>query len=252
MRTRRVLRGIALVLVLVIASSRQAHADTIDHSAWDGLLKQYVDDNGRVAYRRLQSEAGDTLRGYLATLATAPVEKLAPKERLAFWINAYNAIIVAAVLEGYSAEGPLRRIRLFKSYRQTIAGEARTPDDIEHGILRPRFQDFRAHFALVCASTSCPKLRREAYVATSLDAQLDDQARSFLDDKGRNRIEPATGKVELSQIFEWFNEDFERVGGLAAALMPYISHEQAELLRQGKPTFLAYDWSLNAQADQRP
>lgn len=252
MQTRKLMRHVLLLVLLSLAPPGLAAAGSFDHSVWDSMLKRYVDDHGKVAYRKLKTESGHSLRVYRDALAAAQLEFLEPKEQLAFWINAYNAMIVAAVLEGYSAEGALSRISLFKRYQQEVAGKARTPDDIEHSIVRPRFQDFRAHFALVCASTSCPKLRREAYVGERLDAQLDDQARSFLNDKSRNRIDPAAAKLELSQIFEWFNADFERVGGLAAALTPYLSPEQTALLQKIKPIFLSYDWSLNAQTDQRP
>jgi len=240
---------VTLVLTLPVAALA-----VFDHGTWDVLLKKYVDADGKVAYRRLQSDDdAAALRAYLDSLASARVDELPPPEQLAFWINAYNAMIVAAVLDGYTAEGTFSRINLFKRYDRVLAGEKRTPDHVEHEIIRPRFQDFRAHFALVCASTSCPKLRREAYVGSRLDLQLEDQARIFVNDALRNRVDTGKETVELSQIFSWFKEDFERDGKtLADRLAPYLSAEQTALVQRRPPTFLPYDWTMNAQTGERP
>jgi hypothetical protein len=242
--------------VVCIPSAFAAHAAvaaTVDHTPWDTILKQYVDDGGKVAYRRLHDESGDALAGYLKTLAAARVDDLAEKDQLAFWINAYNALIVAGILDGYSPESAFGRYRFFRSYERELAGERRTPDDVEHKIIRARFKDARTHFAVVCGSTSCPVLRREAYVGDRLDAQLDDQGRRFLNDPSRNRIDLQTGSVALSAIFKWFKDDFTRNGrSLADFVVPYLDAEQVQLLRTKPPAFLDYDWTLNAQPGQRP
>jgi hypothetical protein len=258
MRTSRVLQRERRLLVWLsvlgaLASTCPPRAVAHDHQLWTIIVSKYVDEDGRVAYRRLQADDLPVLSKYLASLGEARIEGFPEKEQLAFWINAYNAMIVAGVLDGYGAENALKRYRFFKSYSQVIDGEQRTPDDIEHSIIRPRFHDARTHFALVCASSSCPKLRQEAYVGDRLDAQLDDQARRFLVDPSRNRIDPATGTLELSQIFKWFKDDFTRDGkSLADFLAPYLTPEQVRLLRTKKPTYLDYDWTMNAQAGQRP
>jgi len=241
------------VLLACLGCGMAAQAMAADHGTWDALLRQYVDDEGRVAYRRLEAESGPTLSQYLTTLAGATPGALPPKEQLAFWINAYNATIVAGVLQRYSAENALKRVFFFKSYNRRIAAVDRTPDDIEHGIIRRQFREPRIHFALVCAATSCPPLRREAYVGERLDDQLDDQARRFLNDPTRNRIDVGSGQVVLSPIFKWFAEDFAAAGGpLADVLQPYLSAEQRRLLEAAKIRYQEYDWRLNAQPGQRP
>jgi uncharacterized protein DUF547 len=241
----------ALLAVLLPTAVRTALGGTVDHTLWDTIVKQYVDDGGRVAYQRLRTESGDALAVYLKTLAAAAIDDLPSADRLAFWINAYNATIVAGVLEDYSPESSLSRLRFFRIYSHPIAGASRTPDDIE-AIVRS-LHDSRVHFALVCASTSCPKLRREAYLGARLDAQLDDQARQFVNDPDRNRIDPATGAVELSMIFDWFKDDFRRDGrALADFLAPYLNVQQVELLREKAPRYRTYDWTMNAQPGQRP
>jgi len=252
-RAANALAPLSLLVAVILATTMPVVAAGVDHTPWDTILKRYVDDAGKVAYRRLQAESGDALAAYLATLAATDVDGLPLKEQMAFWINAYNAMIVAGILDGYSAENTFKRYRFFKSYTRRLAGEDRTPDDVEHKIVRPRFHDIRTHFALVCASTSCPVLRREAYDAARLDAQLDDQGRRFLNAPTRNRIDPAAGTVELSQIFRWFQDDFTRDGKtLADLLTPYLTPDQVKTLRVHPPTYLDYDWTMNAQPGQRP
>ncbi len=241
------------LLLACMAWAMAPPAMAVDHSGWDALLQRYVDDAGRVAYRRLAAESDAVLAGYLASLAIAAPEALPPKEQLAFWINAYNATIVAGVLQGYSAENVLKRALFFKSYSRPIAGVDRTPDDIEHGVIRRQFRDPRIHFAVVCAATSCPLLRQEAYVGERLDEQLDDQGRRFLNDPTRNRIDAGSGQVVLSPIFKWFAEDFSAAGRrLADVLQPYLSAEQVRLLETAEVRYQDYDWRLNAQPGQRP
>ena len=242
-------------MVLAMTSMQATHVvaeERFDHEEWGQLLQEHVDADGRVAYRRIAA-ARPRLDGYLSRLAQARPEDLGRKEQLAFWINAYNAMTVAGILDGYHAESTFGRYRLFKSYEREIAGKKRTLDQIEHEIIRPTFNDFRAHFAVNCASTSCPVLRNEAYTGVLLDAQLDDQARRFLQDPSRNRFEAASDAVELSRIFDWFAEDFS-VGGktLADNLAPYLSEEQRQRMAKLPVRFLEYDWTMNAQSGQRP
>lgn len=240
-------------IVLALAASSAAAQPAFDHGPWDALLQAHVDADGRVAYRRLQADGRRQLDAYLDRLAQARPDELDRNGQLAFWINAYNAMAVAGILDGYHAESTFGRFRFFRRYSREIAGEQRTLDAIEHGIVRPRFRDFRVHFAVNCASTSCPVLRREAYDGARLGAQLDDQGRRFLADPSRNRFEAARGAVELSRIFEWFAEDFVLDGTtLAGNLAPYLSERQNALLRELPLRYLDYDWTMNAQPGQRP
>jgi hypothetical protein len=256
-RTARAVRIGSMVLALtsVVSSAGAGTAlaeASFDHEEWGQLLQDHVDADGRVAYRRLAS-ARPRLDGYLSRLAQARPEDLGRKEQLAFWINAYNAMAVAGILDGYHAESTFGRYRFFKSYEREVAGRKRTLDQIEHDVIRPTFNDFRAHFAVNCASTSCPVLRNEAYSAGELDAQLDDQARRFLQDPSRNRFAAASGAVELSRIFEWFTQDFTAGGKtLADTLAPYLNEEQRQLMAKLPVRFLEYDWTMNAQSGQRP
>lgn len=225
----------------------------VDHGPWSTLLTRYVDAQGRVAYRDLQTKDQVTFDAYLTALAQAQPEGMSEPEEKAFWINAYNAVIVSGIVQGYSAESLLGRKRLFSWFTVRIAGKDRTPDEIEHQILRKKFADPRVHFTIVCASSSCPQLRREAYLPERLDAQLDDATRAFLRDPARNRL--AGQPVALSKIFEWFAADFvQQAGSVVAFVRRFVPEEQRARvpLTDGEVQFLDYDWTLNAQDGQRP
>src|SRR4051812_16675814 len=141
-----------LAMTMILIFTRPGDA-AVDHSPWSVMLARYVDDNGRVAYRDLQAHDQALFDNYLSTLAQAQVASMKEAEEKAFWINAYNAMIVNGVLHGYTAESLLARKRFFSWYSLPIAGEERSPDEIEHQILRKKFHDPRIHFAIVCAST---------------------------------------------------------------------------------------------------
>jgi len=252
------LRPVLVAAAVLAGGTRPAPAAvaSFDHSIWNRLLATYVDDAGRVAYRDLQEHDMPLFQVYLDSLGSATPDRWPTEEQLAFWINAYNAGLVLAVLQGQSAESLIGRARLFKTWEFRVAGTDRSPDDIEHGILRKRFSEPRIHFAIVCASTSCPRLRREAYVAARLDAQLDDQTRRFVNDPARNVIDPKTRTLKLSKIFDWFQEDFVKAAGSVTAFVArWVQDPEARAwLRSGpvKIEYLDYDWSLNVQPEERP
>lgn len=224
----------------------------IDHDPWNALLSQYVDTNGRVAYRNLQEKDAATFARYLTTLAQARLDGLSEAEEKAFWINAYNAVIVNGILQGHTAENILKRKRLFSWYALPIAGKDRTPEEIEHEILRKQFRDPRIHFAIVCASTSCPKLRAEAYSAERLDQQLDEAARQFVNDSTRNQVDHQ--QIMLSMIFKWFARDFiDHAGSVKSFLQRFVTDDKKDIVEQlsGDPKYLEYNWTLNTQDGQR-
>ena len=239
-----------LVTMTLISSSMVNAA--VDHSPWDMLLRRYVDQDGRVAYRDWQTHYRALFTEYLRTLEQVQTDGMSEAEEKAFWINAYNAVILQGVFTGYTAESLLSRKRFFSWYALPVAGKKRTPDEIEHQILRKKFSDPRIHFTIVCASTSCPKLRPEAYVAERLDQQLDDATRGFIRDPRRNRFENRA--VAVSQIFQWFAQDFvAHSGSVPAFLLRFVGEEKKAILESltGELQYLEYDWTLNAQEGQR-
>ena len=228
-----------------------------EHRSWTAILARYVRD-GSVDYRGLVDRGQPALDAYLTALSAAsPAESgWTREERLAFWMNAYNAFTIRLILDHY----PLPSIRSIgflplAAFRTAFIplGAGRTPislNVIENEILRKQFQDARIHFAIVCASKSCPALRSEAYRSSVLDQQLDAAARAFLDDPSKNRWDPASRTLYLSPIFKWFHDDFERAGRtLPAFVGRYLRQPDAADLEKAKVrvVFLDYDWSLNGR-----
>ncbi len=255
MSTGRWILGLAVVLVLS-ARGAVAACTSVDHDhvAWSAILAQRVTD-GRVDYAGLQREGQPALAAYLATLSGAcgpDYERWTRTERIAFWINAYNAFTVRLILDHY----PIASIRTIgwlpgAAFREQfipmegLKGGAMSLDDIENGTLRSAFREPRIHFALVCASRSCPPLRSEAYRGADLDRQLDDQARTFLHDPTENRVHPATRTLHLSSIFKWFRGDFEAAAGSLPAYVARYLDGGTTHLSDYDVEFLDYDWSLN-------
>ncbi len=223
----------------------------VDHSAWGRLLAEYVDENGRVAYGRLATSAGDrdALRAYIAQFAQDGKPPAAGPERIASLINAYNAFTISWILENYPTSSIRSTRNPFGGTRYDIGGKKASLDDIEHTMLRPT-AGFRVHSAISCASRSCPPLSREAYESATLDQSLDAGMRRWLAREDLNRFLPAAKKVEVSKVFKWFKEDFERSGGLKPVLARYGPKEDQEFLSKGEfeVVYLDYDWSLNDQA----
>ena len=158
---------------------------------------------------------------------------------------------------GRSSESLLGRGKLFKFWKFELAGKKRSLEEIEHKILRKQFTEPRIHFANVCASTSCPPLRAEAYIGAKIDAQLQQQAQRFINDSSRNQFNRAESSIRLSKIFDWFSKDFERQGTLLEFVAHYVEDPEVRAWLQtgaedAKRGHLSYDWTLNAQPGQRP
>ncbi len=177
-------------------------------------------------------------------------------ERIAFWINAYNLVAIKAVLDQYPTksikDGGSLLSPIWRKKVAAIGGTAYTLDDIEHGILRKAFREPRVHFAIVCASLSCPDLRAEPYDPKRLDAQLDEQAAAFLSNATKGLQPGADGRTaRVSSIFKWFAGDFAASGGVAAFIRARSSPDIAARLgaiTDAGLSYLDYDWSLNDTA----
>lgn len=251
-----------LVLLLVVAPPVRAMPQTspgFDHDLFDRLLRDHVDGEGLIDYDAFATSA--EFQTYLASLGHADLPGLGRDERLALWVNAYNAWTIE-LINRHGERKSIRNINRtlgllggkgpWKERLAEVAGEILTLDEIEHDIIRERFEEPRIHFALVCAALGCPPLRREAYVGNRLDAQLEDQTRRFLrDSPSKNRVDVEDGVVYLSPIFDWYREDFpegaEGLGGYLAGFHP--PGPVRELLESGRfaVRFTEYDWSLNGR-----
>ncbi len=231
------------------------------HQNLDALLKHYVNEKGGVNYAGIKAD--NALEICISEMEAVDPSTLMEAEALAFWINAYNLYTIKLIVDNYPV-GSIREISPFRikglklaipkinspfEYKvATLAGKTYSLDDIEHKILRKQFDEPRIHFAIVCASSSCPQLRCEAYLADRLDEQLAHQTHLFLHDASKNQI-PATSKlIRISKIFNWFKGDFTATAkSLQLFIAPYFEGEVRRNLEHNayRVRYLDYDWSLN-------
>ena len=226
-------------------SALTAGADLADPAAFDAVLEARARGGG-FDYRGATGQDRKRLAAYLSNLGGAPVAGMTPDARKAFWIDAYNAWAIQTLLDN-----PGKKITdvpgAFDRIRHRIGGEDLTLDDVENRLRALR--DARIHFAIVCASRSCPPLATRAYRADGLSEALDAQARAFINDPAKNAIDRTTGRIALSMIFRWNRKEFERDGGtLLEYVARYVSDPETArwIAAAGKePDFLPYDWSPN-------
>ena len=248
-----------IVLVMVFASGVSAHAAG---DAYAKLLSAHVRPgtvNGirlaLVDYRAVQADP--LYAEALGALARAEPAALASEgERLAFWINAYNLLAIKAVVGRYPTASIRDGGNFYRPIWQrkigSVGGTEYSLGEIEHGILRKAFKEPRVHFAIVCASLSCPDLRVEPYAPARLDAELDEQAARFLANPAKGLAPGPDGRTaRVSVIFKWFAADFAAGGGVAAfirAKAPPEIRERIRFLTDAGLSYLDYDWSLNDTA----
>lgn len=268
---RRAWLGLVACLVTGFASAEKygppPACGPIDasHNALTAILQEHVDEEGLVDYAALAANRGP-LQEYLQTLrkvCPAQYAALSREEQLAFWINAYNAYTLDLIVENLPLEsirdiGLLPNAAFRKSFIPLRASGTKEPlslNDIENGMLRKHFKEPRIHFAINCASISCPALRSEAFRAATLEGQLSDMQKRFLADPTRNRYDPKSKTLQLSSIFKWFAEDFEKAAGsVPKYVAPFFAPPLSEQIAAGKVKlgYLPYDWSLNAQKKPVP
>lgn len=252
------------------ASSAPQEVQPFDVSDYASLLEEHVDDRGRVDYAALRKDSAE-LDSFLTRLAALDPKELAKwkdTERIAFWVNAYNAFTLKAVVV-HQPKKSIREIEgIWKQLKWKVVGEERTLDSIEHEILRRRFDEPRIHLGLVCASIGCPLLRDEPVTGAQLGRQLDEQAKLFFADATKFRIDRKAKKVHISPLFDWFGEDFVKSYGTKSgstshsaawrAVLSFtgghLAPEDARFLAGGEfeIELLEYDWGLNRQPAKRP
>lgn len=228
-----------ILFVLILVSGTTLVAQKINHDKWSSLLETHVDKNGNVDYKGF-AENLDKLDAYLNMLSNnKPTSEVSKNEKLAFWINVYNAFTVKLIVNHY----PVKSIKDIKQpWDQKffkIDGEAMSLNHVEHEILR-NMDEPRIHFAIVCASYSCPKLQRYAFTAENLDEQLINVTKEFLADETRNKISEKS--IRISKIFDWFAKDFTQDGSLIDFLNKYTD---VNISPKAKKRYLEYNWALN-------
>lgn len=253
-------------MLMSLAAGAPAWGFDHAYTSYADLLRRHV-RAARVDYAALQEDR-ETLDRAVAAFASpdsAGEPEWSREQRMAFWINAYNAFTLKAIVDHYPIpSNSIRQIDgVWTSLRREAAGRSVTLDEIEHRILRPVFGDARIHFAVNCASIGCPPLAGRPYRAETLDAQLDEAARAFLASAEGLRMDG--GVLRVSSLFQWYGGDFiERFAPLVASdrdlqerailgvIAAYGPPAAAEMARTGRPAigFLDWDWSLNGRRDQ--
>lgn len=246
---------IATTLISCLCAVAPARALDHSHAVLDGVLGKYANSSG-VNYAGLKNDSA-ALNTYLETLAAvseSDFKGFTREQQMAMLINLYNAATLKLVIDHYpvksikdisaSAGGPwkLPVVRLF--------GKKQTLDHLENDLLRPKFKDPRIHFAINCASIGCPELRNDAFQASTLDSQLDEQTRRFLKDRSKNRLDANTRTLYLSPIFDWFKGDFTgKSGSVEKFIAPFMSGGDRAIVEKGGLTVKStdYSWSLNKQ-----
>ena len=244
-----------LVLTMIYGTAITVSASGNDdpNSLLDSVLGRYVSKDGLVHYKGLK-ENKDFMR-YIEYLSTTDPDKLpTDKHRMAFWINAYNAFVLKGVLEEYPIKSVLGVGWLPHSFfkrKEFVSKQGKiTLQKIENEKLREAFREPRIHFAINCASMSCPKLITEAYRADKLEQQLETQAISFINNKSRNYLDKENEVLSLSSIFKWYEGDFVKNNEkIEAYIARYLNPDDAEFIRNNKVTirYLDYNWGLNEQ-----
>lgn len=212
------------------------------HQLWDELLQKHVSNEGNVNYKSFKTEHGKLI-GYIKFLkffhSNDKFKTISKEEKLAFWINTYNALTVDLIIRNY----PIKSIKdIDNPWKQRLwdfGNENYNLDEIEHEILR-KMNEPRIHFAIVCASYSCPKLHNKAFTAENLETQLTTVTKEFLADEKRNQISEKS--IKISKIFDWFAKDFTQDGSLIDFLNKY---SDIKISPKAKKRYLEYNWALN-------
>tara|TARA_R110002096_G_scaffold87663_8_gene201050 strand:+ start:2862 stop:3584 length:723 start_codon:yes stop_codon:yes gene_type:complete len=223
-------------------------AGAFDHSQVNEIFKTYVNDDGLVNYSDLKANRSE-LDSYLkktGAVTRSSFDGWNQSEQLAFLINVYNAETLQFIIDNY----PTSSIKKLGGLISTpwdkknvdLFGEVTTLNHLEHRIVRKEFDEPRIHFALVCAAVGCPPLRNEAFTAENLEAQLDDQAKTFLSQSEKNRVEGDT--LYLSTIFQWYGGDFTKDGN---SIDVYVDAYMDGDASGKKIKHTDYDWNLNDQ-----
>ncbi len=232
----------------------------IDHSELDRLLRKYVNEQGLVNYTAWKQSAADlsALEEYLKQFATkidrpsqssgAAGNPARGNEKAASLVNAYNAFVLQWILKNYPTESIWQLKDSFRGTRNEIGSHNVSLDDIEHGTLR-QLIGYRSHAVLVCGARSCPPLERFAYTADKFEEQNDLAYHAWLGREDLNKFSPNERKVEISSIFKWFKQDFDKAGGIPEILGRYAPKSLRDFATGGKYEikYLPYNWGLNDQ-----
>jgi Protein of unknown function, DUF547 len=227
-----------LLLVLLFISIKSL-SQSFDYKNYNTFLKKYVSNSGNVNYDKIKANKAELDAIADQFQNNRPAEKWNNSEKMAYYINLYNVYTIDAVINKYPVKS-IKDISNVWDKKNIPQGKMLySLSDIENKILR-KMGDARIHFAINCASFSCPKLENEAFVPEKLEKQLENAAKGFINDKTKNQI--SEKEIKISNIFDWYSSDFKDDGSIIEFLNKYSS---IKIDKKAKTRYLDYNWSLN-------
>lgn len=209
-------------------------------AATNTFLGKYVSE-GKVDYAAIKAE-GTTISKLYETIGSADLSAADKNTKTAFYLNAYNIIVIQSVIKNMPVAKPTDIKGFFDATKHNVAGSYMTLNDIENNKLRP---DARVHFSLVCAAKGCPKIASEAFMPETVDAQLTTLTKKAMNDASFIKVDNTNKVVKISQIFEWYNPDFVKASGSPLAFIN--TYRDSKIPEGYKVEYYTYDWSLNSK-----
>tara|TARA_R110000782_G_scaffold120133_2_gene211025 strand:+ start:1059 stop:1772 length:714 start_codon:yes stop_codon:yes gene_type:complete len=235
---RHIIQTLFFLLIVTVSSAQELNKF---FNEADSFLKANV-VTGLVKYNAIK-ENPEVLKAVLNSAKDISVSESDALNYQAFWVNAYNLIVIDGIVKNYPLKSPLDVDGFFDKVKHSVGGKMITLNGIENELLRAKFpNEPRFHFVLVCAGLGCPPIINEAYTPKKLDAQLQRQTTKALNDPNFIRVEG--NNVRVSQIFEWYKEDFERAGGIVVFINKFKTSKLPEAVQLG---YYPYDWTLNSK-----
>lgn len=229
-------------ILLLLVCSGFMYGNTfaqVDYTVYQNILSAHVSPTGKVDYTGILKNDLQSFKQFLAQLKSSDPEKLNSDDQLAFWINTYNAFTIKLIIDHWPVKS-IREIYNGNPWDESwikINGKTYSLNQIEHDIIRTGFDDPRIHFAVNCAAKSCPPILNEPYIGATLDEQLDQQTRQFINNPRFNQLSQES--ISISKIFEWYQEDF---GDLTGFLNKY---SKTSIDPKASIRYTTYDWTLN-------
>ncbi len=266
--------ALGIALLWAVPSVAMDNTQEAAVNGYARVLAKYVNEQGLVNYRGIKSNPDDLdhYLGWAGSFSPSSFESFSKKQKLAFWINTYNAATLKLILNHHpiqstGSDGPKNSIKQipgnWDKVQFKVMGKKMTLNDMEHGTIRKQFDEPGVHVALVCAAKGCPLLLNKPYTADALSSQLEDQARRYFASSAGFKLDRGTKTVYLSSIYDWFKDDFvptygkksgfsgysEKNAAVLRYVSRYVSESSRKELASGKFTikYLPYDWSLNEQ-----
>ncbi len=244
------MKKIKLIATLLVFIVTVHFGQSFDQSAFDKLLKEYVNEKGMVNYKGF-AESNEFME-YLKRIAAADISGFDKNEKLSFLINAYNALVIKNVIDHPGIKSPMQVRGFFDDIEFEVFGEDLTLNELEYDYVL-KIEPVLSHFGLVCAAVSCPKLLREIYKPEKVYEQLEANARDFLNNKYKNRLDKENKTLYLSEIFKWFEKYFTgKYGSVLNFVKKYMNEADKKFLEENEVDieFIRYNWALNKQKEK--